>query len=1243
MTVGDIRSMQNLFSKYYQIDASRAITVGNDYNYYDKNNLTLYNYNYNGESTAYYPYNSGSGSSATLSPIPLDKGCQNSGIQIDFDLVTTASGGTFTVVLPDFSNVTLPVNDIKEGTNHYSFFAQTGSVPSSAYFVNMGLKLSNYTGQLGVKNLVVRVNNAFVDYQKAYNDTTTNIANLIGNKSDTDDLDLFKSGAFDVIKPYLVERDNLSNNIEQALHDTITNTNDLINATNNNLSKFASSSMVLSPSAIKGGNVSAFGDMDYNEIQNQGQALNLNTITVSLLVRCDSATSSTLTVTDDDWAKVKADVATLKQRGFKILIQPYPYIADGAIAEVDWNPTDKVTWFSQYETIINQIAQYAQSENLYGMYVATNLVHMEEFETDWIRIIQNVKKVYQGKVFFRTNWWKTASWDPETVQAYQATLNRTFWQYVDVIAIAAYFEVTDEQNPSSETLQKELHSTEIYDRKQDIVSEIKAFNDKWHKPIFFGELGLPPYSNAPSKPYDNQMDKTSKYSEVVQSNWFDAWYTVFSQYDWWLGYSIFEIGSNSSYNPYGKMASSTIRIQVFGGESKPTSTISKDVPDVPTKGDIWFVSDDNNNITSIKCWNGTEWIQFNLKLSIENAPLNLTACYTDKAKYQASDTATVNLEFDNQANNMRSLTVTVDGNTPTGYVVTLATVAINIPAGKSKRSVSFKLPSQDNTSYLLQVAVLENDIPQATQTIGLDVGSSWTTTPRYAALTNFNPSDQTNKDNISDDIATLNKFNINATMYYDGYYRPQNTIPSDSYQTWIGETVSKDILKQGVQTNHSYGQSALLYNMINATTGTPNDSDTAMTDSSKFKTVTRQDGTTGVESTMGIFRTGKCNECPVPGTFDGLGEQATYNMLGSFNDRDDVDHKVQYYYNPASPDWQNYIGNIMQSSLDLIGFDGWQGDTIGDIYGVPYKDKGTNNNGFHTKDTYASFINAIKPKYFANKQLGMNAVNYGGQEKLNLSKADFNYAELWQSDQPTYQDLANCIQTTKQNSDKPLIVPSYMYHDWYNSGSSDFPSTFKDDVILLKDAVIFANGGAPMELADNGYQLPTEYYPDTRTHYKIMMSDKLGNPDTGLLRKLYDFVTAYSSLLYQSKHTTNLVYIEDSNGNHINSSNADSGKVYSITSNKNGVDILQLVNLTGCTNSNWQVNNADDERTKNITPINNIKVKYYTNNKGTLYGTSYETGVRNIIPYTTGSDSGGNYITFIVETLNLWNLLYISK
>ena len=111
---------------------------------------------------------------------------------------------------------------------------------------------------------------------------------MLGSKSDDTQVDFFKDGVFNAMKPYLMTRDNLSESIGQVLHDNINNTNDLISVTNTNLSKFASASMVLSPSAIKGGNVSAFGDMDYNEIQIEGQALNLNTITVSLRVRCDS-------------------------------------------------------------------------------------------------------------------------------------------------------------------------------------------------------------------------------------------------------------------------------------------------------------------------------------------------------------------------------------------------------------------------------------------------------------------------------------------------------------------------------------------------------------------------------------------------------------------------------------------------------------------------------------------------------------------------------------------------------------------------------------------------------------------------------------------------------------------------------------------------------------------------------------------------------------------------------------------
>ncbi len=618
----------------------------------------------------------------------------------------------------------------------------------------------------------------------------------------------------------------------------------------------------------------------------------------------------------------------------------------------------------------------------------------------------------------------------------------------------------------------------------------------------------------------------------------------------------------------------------------------------------------------------------------------IKAIDTDKALYHNGDTAQITITFENPDNFAQKAIYTVQANTPTGGVIAVSGSTVTLGAGETQIQTSFKLPNENNVGYLLTVNIKDsNGLTKDTKTSALDVNDSWTSVPRYGVVTNYDATRQTGPDAIVNGINTLKKFHINATMYYDAYYRPQNTIPSDHYQTWIGNNVDKSVVQKGIELNHKFGQSAMLYNMINATTGTPDDNDSAMSNKDLFgSTITRQDGTKGIASKMGVFRTGKCNVCPVPNTFDGLGEQATFNMLGSFNDRDDVDHKVQYYYNPASKDWQDYIGYIMQCSLNYLNFDGWQGDTIGNIYGVPYENKGTNTNGFDTKDTYADFVNNVKPTYMANKTFGMNTVNYDGQNDINNSKADFNYSELWPSNQPTYQDIADCIKQTNSQSDKPLIVPSYLYHDWYKSGD-DLPRYFKDEAVLIKDAIIFANGGAPMELA-NGKELPTEYYPDVEKD-RISMTDTLGDPDNGLLRKMYDFVTAYGNLIFRSKFSNQNVIVTI-DGTPINSSTADSNKINTITKKTGNVDILQMVNLTGVTDTHWQINNANDEDTKNITPQSDLTVKWYTDKQGTLYGASYEDSQRQELNYTTGNDSIGRYIQFVVDKLNLWNMYYMT-
>lgn len=621
--------------------------------------------------------------------------------------------------------------------------------------------------------------------------------------------------------------------------------------------------------------------------------------------------------------------------------------------------------------------------------------------------------------------------------------------------------------------------------------------------------------------------------------------------------------------------------------------------------------------------------------------------YNDKSTYKPGDTAQIIYSIVNGKQVTVQYNYTLVAQPPLGNVINIKQGAINIqPSTTYKGSETWQLPFENNQGYVLIFTLTDiggNVVTTATSAI--DSASSWTNAPRYGAVTNFTPEDQTTKDNISGDISTLNKFHINATMYYDAYFRPQNPLPGKQYQDWLGNTIDLGLVQKGIATNHKYGQSALLYNMINATTGTPSDSDTNMANLPELfgKTITRADGTKGIASKMGVFRTDKVITSVPANTFDDKGEQATFNMLGSFNDRDDVDHKVQYYYNPASTDWQNYIGKIMIDNINALGFDGWQGDTIGNIYGTTYEDRGQSN-GFNTADSYAYFINSQKEKFFGGKLLGMNTVNYTGQDKLNGSLADFNYSELWQSDYPTYQDLANCIEKVNDNSNKPLIIPTYMYHDWYQSGSDDLPKYFKDETILLKDAVIMAHGGSPMELADNGYQLPTEYYPDTRKHYRIMMTDKLGNPDTGLLRKMYDFATSYSGILYGARTSSTRVEVYNNMGSDVGSRTAAPFKIYAFTKQKGNIATINLINLLNTSNVNWQINNKYDEQSKKIVEQVNTKVRYYTNaNINQVCVSTYDNGgIRQFINTTHGENQYGKYIDIVVPSLKVWDLIYFE-
>lgn len=324
----------------------------------------------------------------------------------------------------------------------------------------------------------------------------------------------------------------------------------------------------VAPGKIKAGSISPSGGMNPGETDKEAQAMGLNTITVPLLLTVKDNTDDAPTISDDNYTIAKNNVEYLTRKGYKIILQLYPWISNGTVVETAWEPTSMDNFFNNYGVALNKMAKLAEDNKCYGMYVATNLVKTEKWDAQWVALIKNIRQSYSGKLFWRTNWWYDASWDSTSVANFVTMMNRKFWGEVDVIAIAAYFEVTAITSPTSQQIQTAITKVDKFDRNQNIEQEIVDLQKLWKKPIFFGELGIPPFADAPSQPWSDVKSGQTVVDYQVQVNWFDAWYQVFRKYDWWLGYSVFTIDdSNSQYNPYGHPAADVIKKQFMVKQS----------------------------------------------------------------------------------------------------------------------------------------------------------------------------------------------------------------------------------------------------------------------------------------------------------------------------------------------------------------------------------------------------------------------------------------------------------------------------------------------------------------------------------------------------------------------------------------------------------------------------------------------------------------------------------------------------
>jgi dextranase len=445
-------------------------------------------------------------------------------------------------------------------------------------------------------------------------------------------------------------------------------------------------------------------------------------------------------------------------------------------------------------------------------------------------------------------------------------------------------------------------------------------------------------------------------------------------------------------------------------------------------------------------------------------------------------------------------------------------------------------PKDDFQGYMSEIFVQQGKELVDQLNIAVDVSSDWGKFPRYGYLADFMAADMRDQEQI---IEKLNRYRINGIQFYDWQWKHHIPLklegeqPASQWPEIANRLVSYDTVKNYIDLAHEKNMMAMNYNLL---FGAFDDAE--------------QDG---VQSEWGLFKDPLLNtqdKHPLPDSW------ASDIML----------------YNPAHTGWQQYLLNEEKKVFQHLPFDGWHVDQLGDR-GVLYDGEAQKVN---LAETYVPFLQ--KAKQELGVDLVMNAVGQYAQANIAQTPVQFLYTEVWDG-HPQYRNLKDIVDQNLKFSDGRLntVLAAYMNYNHANGAGE-----FNTPGVLLANAVIFAAGGAHLELGEN--MLAKEYFPNKN----LSMSEELQQA----LILYYDYLTAYQNVLRDGAVDQELD-VSAVEGAEL-SSLPRPGKVWTFAKAAQDRTMLHLINFTNANSMNWNDTNATQAEQEEK---NNIKIRIKTDGK----------------------------------------------
>lgn len=501
-------------------------------------------------------------------------------------------------------------------------------------------------------------------------------------------------------------------------------------------------------------------------------------------------------------------------------------------------------------------------------------------------------------------------------------------------------------------------------------------------------------------------------------------------------------------------------------------------------------------------------------------------------------------------------------------------------------SFTWNPPDDDFKGYMVELfePAGDNAADNVLATIGIDVSSRWTRFPRYGFLSMF---PEMTDEQVAQVIENLNRYRINGIQYYDWHYKhhqplagtPEN--PTRVYRDIINRDIYFNTVRRYIDAGHARNMSAMFYNLVYG----------ALKDAASD----------GVAEEWYIYTSAAASEkdkhpLPAPPFISDI-----------------------FVTDPSNAGWQQYLINENQKVYTALPFDGFHMDQLGDR-GARYN---YNGGAVDLTRSFQSFIQAVDADAPAKYNV-LNAVNQFGQQHIAEAPVDFLYTEVW-APNDTYNDLADIILQNNGYGQQQFntVLAAYVNYDLASQ-----PGYFNTPSVLMTDAVIFAFGGAHLELGE--HMLGKEYFPNSN----LTMRDDLKRT----LVNYYDFMVAYQNLLRDGGYFSSPALISADNKVQFNNWPAQQGQVAVVGKVVGNSQVLHLLNFSDAKTMQWRDNNGVQPSPAGL---EKLQVRFTPDrpvSKVWAASPDFSKGASIALEFVTA----GNQIAFTIPGLQYWSMIVIE-